>query len=256
MSIFVEERDIRRLRQSGRILASVLQEIKQYILPGMKTKIIDEIAEDLIQKNGAIPAFKGYRGYPASLCISINEQVVHGIPGDRGIEEGDLVSIDAGVDFEGFFSDSAYSVVAGDHNVVAERIVDVAQKSLLEGIKHAIPGNKIGDISFAIEKEVKNAGYSVVRDFVGHGLGRTLHEEPQIPNYGRKNEGPFIKKGMVLAIEPMVNEKSFRVSILDDGWTVVTEDGGLSAHYEHTVLITDHGPEILTLWTRGDDEGE
>ena len=254
MSIFVLESDIHLLRQSGKILAAAIEEAKKYILPGVKTVFIDEMVENSIARQGARPAFKGYRGFPASLCISINDQVVHGIPGERVIQEGDLVSVDVGVDYKGYFTDSAFSKVAGNSVGVADHLIKIAKKSLFEGIHMAIVGNRIGDISFSIQKYIEKKGFSVVRDFVGHGLGRTLHEEPQIPNFGPKNQGPLIKKGMVLAIEPMVNEKGYQVQILEDGWTVVTRDGGLSAHYEHTILVTEGGPEVLTMKERGDEE--
>jgi len=178
---------------------------------------------------------------------------VHGIPGERVIHDGDLVSLDIGVDYRGYFTDAAFSVVAGNNNGIAYQLVKVAKESLFEGIQKAKAGNRIGDISNAIQKYIEKNKFSVVRDFVGHGLGLSLHEEPQIPNFGSRNQGPLIKKGMVLAIEPMVNEKGFQVQILDDGWTVVTRDQGLSAHYEHTVLITEDGPEILTMDKRGDE---
>lgn len=253
MSIFLQESDLIPLRKSGRILAGAINEAKKYILPGMKTAFIDEIVEKFIIQRGARPAFKGYRGFPASLCISINEQVVHGIPGERIIQDGDLVSVDIGVEYQGYFTDAAFSVVAGNGNGVAYQLVKVAKESLFEGIQKARIGNRIGDISYAIQKCIEKNDFSVVRDFVGHGLGLSLHEEPQIPNFGSRNQGPLIKKGMVLAIEPMVNEKGFQVQILDDGWTVVTRDRGLSAHYEHTVLITEGGPEVLTMDRRGDE---
>jgi len=253
MSIFLKESDLNSMRRSGRILADAIKEAKKHILPGMKTAFIDEIVEKFIVQRGARPAFKGYRGFPASVCISINEQVVHGIPGERVIHDGDLVSLDIGVDYQGYYTDAAFSVVAGNGNGIAYQLVKVAKESLFEGIQKAKVGNRIGDISNAIQKYIEKNNFSVVRDFVGNGLGLSLHEEPQIPNFGPKNQGPLIKKGMVLAIEPMVNEKGFQVQILDDGWTVVTRDQGLSAHYEHTVLITEDGPEILTMDRRGDE---
>ncbi|NLJ50250.1 MAG: type I methionyl aminopeptidase [Candidatus Atribacteria bacterium] len=253
MSIFLQESDLNSLRKSGKILAGAMKEAKKYILPGIKTAFIDEIVEEFIIQKGARPAFKGYRGFPASLCISINEQVVHGIPGERVIQDGDLVSVDIGVEYQGYFTDAAFSVVVGSGNSVAYQLVKVAKESLFEGIHKARIGNRIGDISYAIQKYIEKNAFSVVRDFVGHGLGLSLHEEPQIPNFGSRNQGPLIKKGMVLAIEPMVNEKGFQVQILDDGWTVVTRDHGLSAHYEHTVLITEDGPEVLTMDRRGDE---
>ncbi|HAX98451.1 MAG TPA: type I methionyl aminopeptidase [Candidatus Atribacteria bacterium] len=253
MSIFLKESDLNSMRRSGRILADAIKEAKKHILPGMKTAFIDEIVEKFIVQRGARPAFKGYRGFPASVCISINEQVVHGIPGERVIHDGDLVSLDIGVDYQGYYTDAAFSVVAGNGNGIAYQLVKVAKESLFEGIQKAKVGNRIGDISNAIQKYIEKNNFSVVRDFVGHGLGLSLHEEPQIPNFGPRNQGPLIKKGMVLAIEPMVNEKGFQVQILDDGWTVVTRDQGLSAHYEHTVLITEDGPDILTMDRRGDE---
>ena len=253
MSIFLKESDLNSMRRSGRILADAIKEAKKHILPGMKTAFIDEIVEKFIVQRGARPAFKGYRGFPASVCISINEQVVHGIPGERVIHDGDLVSLDIGVDYQGYYTDAAFSVVAVNGNGIAYQLVKVAKESLFEGIQKAKVGNRIGDISNAIQKYIEKNNFSVVRDFVGHGLGLSLHEEPQIPNFGPRNQGPLIKKGMVLAIEPMVNEKGFQVQILDDGWTVVTRDQGLSAHYEHTVLITEDGPDILTMDRRGDE---
>jgi len=253
MSIFLQEIEINSIRQSGRILAGAINEAKKYILPGMKTAFIDEIVEKFIIQKGARPAFKGYRGFPASICISINDQVVHGIPGARVIQDGDLVSVDIGVDYQGYFTDAAFSVVAGNGNGIAFQLVKVAEASLFEGIHKAIVRNRIGDISQSIQKYIEKNNFSVVRDFVGHGLGHSLHEEPQIPNFGSKNQGPLIKRGMLLAIEPMVNERGYQVRILDDGWTVVTRDHGLSAHYEHTVLVTEDGPEILTMDRRGDE---
>jgi methionyl aminopeptidase len=246
MSKLISDDEVEKIRQSGKILAEVIREIKRLIIPGVKTSFLDQVAADLIKSHGARPAFLGYRGYPASICISINEQVVHGIPGERVIESGDLVSVDIGVEFQGFYTDAAFSVVAGDGNSLAQKLVEVTEKSLYEGIKRALPGNRIGDISHAIQETIESAGFSVVRDFVGHGVGRALHEEPQIPNFGKKNRGVVIEEGMVLAIEPMANEGGYQVEILDDDWTVVTKDGGLSAHFEHTVWVTKKGPVILT----------
>ena len=246
MSKLISDDEVEKIRQSGKILAEVIREIKRLIISGVKTSFLDQVAADLIKSHGARPAFLGYRGYPASICISINEQVVHGIPGERVIESGDLVSVDIGVEFQGFYTDAAFSVVAGDGNSLAQKLVEVTEKSLYEGIKRALPGNRICDISHAIQETIESAGFSVVRDFVGHGVGRALHEEPQIPNFGKKNRGVVIEEGMVLAIEPMANEGGYQVEILDDDWTVVTKDGGLSAHFEHTVWVTKKGPVILT----------
>jgi methionyl aminopeptidase len=183
MSKLISDDEVEKIRQSGKILAEVIREIKRLIIPGVKTSFLDQVAADLIKSHGARPAFLGYRGYPASICISINEQVVHGIPGERVIESGDLVSVDIGVEFQGFYTDAAFSVVAGDGNSLAQKLVEVTEKSLYEGIKRALPGNRIGDISHAIQETIESAGFSVVRDFVGHGVGRALHEEPQIPNF-------------------------------------------------------------------------
>ncbi len=186
------------------------------------------------------------------MCISINDEVVHGIPGKRIIRSGDLVSVDIGVEFEGFYTDAAFSVVVGDGHPVARKLVEVTRKALYAGIRRALPGNRVGDISHAIQTTIEREGFAVVRDLVGHGVGKSLHEDPQIPNFGQKGQGAILEEGMVLAIEPMANERGYRVKILEDGWTVVTEDGGLSAHFEHTVLVRKGQPEILTVSERGD----
>ncbi|BER92797.1 MAG: methionyl aminopeptidase [Candidatus Atribacteria bacterium] len=253
MSRITSPEDVKKIKRSGQILASVIEKLRTLIAPGIKTRFLDEVAENLIRERGAQPAFKGYRGYPASICVSINDQVVHGIPGERVIEKGDLVSIDIGVVYEGFYTDAAFSVVVGNSNPRALRLVEIARKALFAGISNALPGKRIGDISWSIQKTVEKAGFSVVRDFVGHGVGTALHEEPQIPNFGKRKEGPVIEEGMVLAIEPMVNEKDYKVRVLEDGWTVVTLDGGLSAHFEHTIMVTKDGPEVLTVIKRGDE---
>jgi len=253
MSKITLSEDIKRIKKSGQILASVIERLRTLVAPGIKTRFLDEVAESIIKEHGAKPAFKGYRGYPASICVSINDEVVHGIPGERTMKEGDLVSIDIGVVYEGFYVDAAFSVVVGNSNPRALRLIEVTRKALFAGISNALPGKRIGDISWSIQRTVEKAGFSVVRDFVGHGVGTALHEEPQIPNFGKREKGPIIEEGMVLAIEPMVNEKDYKVRILEDGWTVVTVDGGLSAHFEHTVMVTKDGPEILTAIKRGDE---
>lgn len=196
---------------------------------------------------GAVPAFKGYCGYPYSLCCSVNSAVVHGIPSKRRLNEGDLLSIDFGLVYDGFYGDAAITVPVGVVTPEASRLVSVTQESLLRGVECAVPGNRIGDVSSAIQRHVEENGFSVVRDFVGHGIGRQLHEDPQIPNFGKPGRGVTLRPGMVLAIEPMVNQFGHAVRVLDDGWTAVTVDGGLSAHFEHTVAVTSDGPEILTL---------
>lgn len=252
MTRLTSDEELSLIREGGKILAEVLNQAQEFVVPGVRTDSIDRLIEEAILAKGGRPAFKGYRGYPASSCISINEQVVHGIPSERIIQEGDLVSIDVGLEWKGLFTDAAFSSIAGPNHRVAEKLLRVCRDALSRGIREAKPGNRVGDISSSIQKAIERAGYSVVRDFVGHGLGRSLHEDPQIPNFGKKGDGTVLKSGMVVAIEPMVNEKGYQVKVLDDGWTVVTADGGLSAHFEHTVLIGPHGPEILTRCSRGD----
>ncbi len=215
----------------------------------MSTKDIDLKAEELIRKNKVIAAFKGYRGFPGNTCISVNEAVVHGIPDQRIVKDGDIVSLDLGIIYQGYYSDTAVTVPVGDISPEARRLIDVTRASLMRGIEQARVGNRLSDISFAVQSFVEMHGFSVVRDFVGHGIGRQLHEEPEIPNYGRPSEGPELLEGMVFCIEPMVNMGTHRTKTLEDGWTVVTADGKPSAHFEHTIAITAHGPEILTQGT-------
>ncbi len=247
MIILKSPEEIKKMRQSCRMVAKVLEELKTYIKEGLTTKQIEQFIENLIIKMGGIPAFKGYRGYPASACISINEQVVHGIPSEKVfVKEGDIVSVDVGVLYESFYGDAAYTYPVGKISDEAQRLLKVTEEALYKGIAEARVGNRIGDISSAIQRHVESNGFSVVRAFVGHGIGRSLHEEPQIPNFGTKGVGPKLKKGMTLAIEPMVNAGTYGVKILSDGWTTVTEDGSLSAHFEHTIAVTDNEPEILT----------
>jgi len=239
--------ELKKMRKSCQIVAMVLKELRTYIKEGLTTKQIEQFVENLIIKMGGIPAFKGYRGYPASVCISINEQVVHGIPSEKVfIKEGDLVSVDVGVLCENFYGDAAYTYPIGRISKEAEKLLKITEEALYKGIAEATEGKRIGDISHAIQMHVENNGFSVVRAFVGHGIGRSLHEEPQIPNFGTKGIGPMLKKGMTLAIEPMVNAGKHDVKILSDGWTAVTKDGSLSAHFEHTIAITEGEPEILT----------
>jgi methionyl aminopeptidase len=238
--------EIEKARASNRIVAEVLSLLREKVKPGVRTRDLDRFAEELAEKRGAKPAFKGYRGYPHALCISVNEVVVHGMPSDRVLEEGDIVGLDFGIYYQGFFGDSAVTLPVGKLNEKASRLIQVTEKSLYAGIEKAKSGNRLGDISAAIQATVEDAGYSIVRDFVGHGIGRNLHEEPQIPNFGQKGRGIELKSGMILAIEPMVNEGQYKIKILPDGWTVVTKDGSLSAHFEHSVAITDNGPDILS----------
>ncbi|MGE4234514.1 MAG: type I methionyl aminopeptidase [Bacteriovoracia bacterium] len=241
------EREIEIMRKAGKITALILQALKKAAQPGVETIELDNLAFDLCREYGVIPAFKGYNGFPASVCISVNEEVVHGIPKKRKLKKGDIVGLDFGVIVDGYYGDSAVTVAIGEITDQASRLMDVANESLQKGIAQARPGNHLFDISHAIENYVEGHGFSVVREFVGHGIGRSLHEEPQVPNFGPKGKGVSLKEGMVLAIEPMINAGKSSVRVLDDGWTAVTADGSLSAHFEHTVAITKNGPEILTL---------
>lgn len=234
------------MRDAGKIVAKTLEEIGNAVKPGVSTKELDQIAENYLAKVGAKAAFKGYHGFPACICSSINEQVVHGIPSLRKLENGDIISIDFGAVINGFFGDSAVTLPVGEISKEAEMLIDITQKSLAKGIENALIGNRLTDISHNIQSFVEDNGFSVVRDYVGHGIGTNMHEEPQIPNFGRPGRGPRLKKGMTLAIEPMVNEGTYEVQSLEDNWTVITIDHRLSAHFEHTVAITDEGPEILT----------
>jgi len=229
------------------IVAEVLKIVVGRVSVGVTTIELNSIAEKEVAKRKAKPAFKGYCGYPASLCCSLNSQVVHGIPDNRPLEDGDILSLDFGAYYDGFYGDAAVTVPIGNVSEVAIKLISATEKSLLVAIEKSATHNRLSDISNAVQTYIESKGFSVVRDFVGHGIGRSLHESPQVPNYGLPNTGPKLRSGMVLAIEPMVNEKSHEVKILADGWTAVTLDGGLSAHFEHTVAITENGPEILTL---------
>ncbi|MDE1919842.1 MAG: type I methionyl aminopeptidase [Candidatus Omnitrophica bacterium] len=234
------------LRKAGKILGSIVVQLQGSLTSGMSTKDIDLKAQELIHRHHVASAFKGYRGFPGCTCISVNEGVVHGIPGKRTIKDGDIVSLDLGIIHEGYYSDTAVTVPVGNIAPALQRLIDVTKGSLSRGIEQARPGNRLSDISFAVQSFVEMHGFSVVRDFVGHGIGHDLHEEPEIPNYGRPGQGPVLCEGMVFAIEPMVNMGTHRTRILNDGWTVVTEDGQPSAHFEHTIVIGSNGPEILT----------
>ena len=235
------------LRKAGKILSSIVVQLQSSLTSGISTKEIDLRAEELIRRNHVIAAFKGYRGFPGVACISVNEAVVHGIPDHRVVKDGDIVSLDIGIIHEGYYSDTAVTIPIGKVSPEIARLLEVTQGSLARGIEQARVGNRLSDISFAVQSFVEMHGFSVVRDFVGHGIGKQLHEDPEIPNYGRAGQGPVLCEGMVFAIEPMVNMGGHRTRILNDGWTVVTEDGKLSAHFEHTIVITSKGPEILTL---------
>ena len=246
MIIIKTPEEIVRMRASAQIAAYVRDTVASRIAPGVTTRELDAYASELIAREGAKSSFLGYRGFPGHTCISVNEEVVHGIPGPRKIARGDVVSLDVGVQFEGFVGDTATTVMVGVTDPEVIRLVRVAEQALAAGIARAVPGGRLSDISNAIEREVVQAGFSVVRDFVGHGVGRSMHEDPQIPNYGPPGRGPRLREGMTLAIEPMVNMVTAEVDVLDDGWTVVTRDRRPSAHVEHTVAIGPNGPEILT----------
>jgi len=246
--IIKSTREIAHLKRSNAIVAEVFQVLRKAIAPGITTKELDQMVERIILSRGALPAFKGYRGFPASLCASINEEVVHGIPGQRKLREGDLVSLDVGVNLNGYFGDAAITLPVGEVDEEAKRLIEVTERALYVGIEKAKVGNRLSDISYAIQAWVENHEFSVVRDFVGHGIGRDLHEEPQIPNFGSPHQGPRLEKGMVFALEPMVNEGTYEVKILSDGWTVVTADGKRSAHFEHTIAVTDGGAKILSTF--------
>lgn len=243
------EREIELMRESCRLLAIVHKELEESIRPGMSTLDIDQIGDTLIHKLGCIPNFKNYNGYPASICVSVNDEVVHGIPTkQRILQEGDIVSLDAGLIYKGYHSDAARTHGVGQISPQAQKLIDVTRESFFAGIKLAKDGNHLYDISNAIDAYVKPHGYGIVRDLVGHGIGTKLHEDPQIPNFAQRRRGVKLSAGMTLAIEPMINMGRADVEWLDDDWTVVTEDGSLSAHYENTILITDGEPEILTLY--------
>jgi methionyl aminopeptidase len=237
------------MRQAGAIVGHVLSLLKRTVEPGMTTKDLDQVAYKEIIRHGAKPTFKGYRDFPASICTSINEEIVHGIPSKRVLKEGDIIKLDVGATFGGLIGDAAISMAVGQADEEAVALMDATRQSLDEGIKASLPGKRIGDIGAAIQSFGESRGYGVVREFVGHGVGRFLHEDPQVPNYGQTGMGPLLQPGMCIAIEPMLNLGDWHTRILNDQWTVVTADGKLSAHFEHTIAITDEGPEILTNHT-------
>ncbi|MHB1419578.1 MAG: type I methionyl aminopeptidase [Bacillota bacterium] len=246
MIILKSDRELQYLKDAGRIVAEAHQEMEKAVAPGTTTKELDQIAEACIQRRGAIPAFKGYRGFPASICASINEEVVHGIPGLRKLKNGDIISIDIGAVINGYYGDAAVTLPVGEVTTEIEKLLSVTRESLMIGIDQAKVGNRLSDISHAIQNHVEINGFSVVRDYVGHGIGRSMHEEPQIPNFGKPGNGPRLKPGLTLAIEPMVNMGTHEVATKSDHWTVVTRDNSCSAHFEHTIAVTESGPEILT----------
>lgn len=242
------EREIELMREAGRILAKTHEELGKALRPGMSTWEVDHLGEQIIRSFGCIPSFKNYNGYPASICVSVNDEVVHGIPSKKRIlKEGDIVSLDAGVIYKGYHSDAARTHGIGEISPQAKQLIEVTKQSFFEGIKYAKPGNHLNDISSAVQAYAERFGYGVVRDLVGHGIGEHLHEDPEVPNFAQKRKGMKLRAGMTLAVEPMINEGRLDVCWLDDDWTVVTEDGSLSAHYENTILICEDGPEILSM---------
>lgn len=247
MIILKGRREIELMRRAGRVVAEVLAVLEKHIAPGVTTLELNRIAEEALSRRGAIPAFKGYRGFPASICVAINQEVVHGIPSLKKLAEGDIISIDIGAIVEGYYGDAAATFPVGSVDEEKERLLKVTREALWQGIKQAVAGKRLSDISHAIQRHVESNGFSVVRDYVGHGIGREMHEDPQVPNFGPPGRGPRLRPGMTLAIEPMVNAGTHEVITLSDGWTVVTADGKPSAHFEHTVAITEEGPDVLTL---------
>jgi methionyl aminopeptidase len=241
------EREIDAMARAGRVVADTLALLGENMRPGVTTDELDEIAEEFIRSQGGVPTFKGYHGFPASICTSPNSMVVHGIPGAYRIEDGDLISVDVGVTLKGFVADSAYTFAVGAIDEEAQRLLDVGQAALEAGIEQARAGNHIGDISAAVQRTTEEVGFSVVKSLVGHGIGRSMHEEPQIPNWGEPGRGPLLAPGMTLAIEPMINAGSAEVVVAEDRWSISTDDGSLSAHFEHTVAVTETEPRILTL---------
>jgi methionyl aminopeptidase len=247
LTIIKSSGEIALMRKAGSVVGTVLQKVKQEVKPGIKTRQLDLIAVRELEKWGAKASFKGYRGFPASLCVSVNEEIVHGIPGDRVLNEGDLVSLDFGAYLNGFHGDAALTVGVGKINDGVQKLLEVTEEALMVGIEAAQRGARLGDISHAIQDFVETRGYSVVREYCGHGIGRSLHEDPQVPNFGAAGKGPVLQKGMALAIEPMVTTGDWRTKVGDDGWAVSTADNSLSAHFEHTIAIGDGKPEILTV---------
>lgn len=248
MIIIKSDQEVDLMRESGKVTGFILRELENFIRPGISTADIDKFVEDTIRKNGMIPTFKGYGGFPASACVSINDEVVHGIPEKkRIIKEGDIVSVDVGATYKGYVSDAARTYGVGAISDIAQKLIDATRDSFFAGLEFCKVGCRLSDISHAVQTKAESEGFSVIRDFVGHGVGQNMHEEPQIPNYGKAGRGPRLAKGMVFAIEPMICEGGYDVRTLSNDWTVVTLDGKLSAHYENTVVITDGEPELLTL---------
>ncbi len=247
MIVYKSDKEILAIKESNQIVAEILSDLGKMVKPGIQTRELDEYAHSRAREMGAIPAFKGYRSYPASLCTSINEEIVHGIPSSRVLQEGDIISLDFGVIYDGYYGDAAVTHPVGEVSPTARKLIAAATQSFYEGIKKLKVGNRISDVSYAVQQFVESQGFSVIKMFVGHGIGMSLHEEPQIPNFGSPGHGPKIRPGMVLAIEPMIAVGDWNVEILADKWTAVTQDKSLSAHYEHTVAVRDNSVEILSL---------
>ncbi|RAL23277.1 type I methionyl aminopeptidase [Thermoflavimicrobium daqui] len=252
MIVIKSPKELEIMRQAGKIVYLTHQELKKAIHPGITTKELDRIAEKVIRGYGATPSFKGYNGFSGSICTSVNEELVHGIPSSRKLKDGDIISLDIGACYDGYHGDSAWTYPVGNVSEEAKRLLEVTEASLYKGLEQAKPGARLGDISHAIQTVAENAGFSIVREYVGHGIGQSLHEAPSVPNYGLPRRGPRLKRGMTLAIEPMINAGSRYVRTLDDDWTVVTTDGSLCAHFEHTIAITEEGYEILTTASMGE----
>ncbi|MFZ5451752.1 MAG: type I methionyl aminopeptidase [Thermodesulfobacteriota bacterium] len=246
MILLKSPREIARMEKANRMVAEILEEVKERVRPGVETRELDEVAEEGCRRRRVEPAFKGYRGYPASVCVSVNEEVVHGIPGARRLQDGDLVSLDFGVRHDGFYGDAALTLPVGEVAPEARKLLEATRESLDAAIAQVKVGARLSDISHAVQTVVESQGFAVIREFVGHGIGRSLHEDPQIPNFGPPGRGPVLQAGMTMAIEPMTSSGSWRVRILADGWTAVTQDGSLAAHFEHTVALTDNGVLVLS----------
>lgn len=247
MIILKTRREIEIMRKAGRLVAQSHELVRKHIKPGVTTKELDLLVEDFLRSQNAIPTFKGYNGFPFAICASVNEEVVHGFPSERKLQNGDIVSVDIGATFEGYVGDSAKTFIVGEADEEKKHLVEATRQSFYEGIKFAKTSYRLSDISHAIQEYAESQGLSVVRDYVGHGIGKKMHESPQVPNFGKPGKGPRLQEGMVLAIEPMINAGTYNVRVLEDGWTVVTLDGKPSAHYEHTVAITDGEPDLLTI---------
>ncbi|WP_124726421.1 type I methionyl aminopeptidase [Staphylospora marina] len=247
MIILKSPKELERMREAGKIVWLTHRELEKVIAPGITTRELDRIADKVIRSYGAVPSFKGYNGFPGSICTSVNEELVHGIPGDRKLQEGDIISIDIGACYDGYHGDSAWTYAVGEISPEARRLLEVTEQALYSGLEKALPGARLGDVSHAIQQVAEAAGFSIVREYVGHGIGQSLHESPSVPNYGLPGKGIRLKPGMTLAVEPMVNQGERHVKVLSDDWTVVTKDGSLCAHFEHTIAITEDGYEILTI---------